>query len=108
MTKELKLSTDQQASVKAILEDQNTKMQDMRKDAGDKGKAVHEETHAKLVAVLNEDQKTKFEEIRNSTTDEIRKILNPDQKIKFEINPDLARSNGLTIGGILLDLAIKN
>lgn len=50
LTKELSLTTEQQAKVKTIFETQR-----------DKIKAVHDETHASLKEVFTPEQQTKFE-----------------------------------------------
>ena len=56
MTKKLNLSPDQQTSVKAALNDQRAKMEDLMKQM----KAIHEDTENKINAVLTADQKTKY------------------------------------------------
>lgn len=64
LTKDLKLTTDQQAAVKAALESQSAKMADVRKEAAEKSKAIHEETDTQINAVLNDEQKAKYAAIK--------------------------------------------
>ena len=64
MTKNLKLTPDQQSKVKAALDERNEKMKEIHKECGEKMKAVHEETDSKISAVLTPDQKTKFDRMR--------------------------------------------
>jgi Spy/CpxP family protein refolding chaperone len=50
LTEALGLTADQQAKIKALFDAQRAKM-----------KAIHEETRTKMMALLNSDQKAKFE-----------------------------------------------
>jgi protein CpxP len=68
MTKELNLSADQQAQIKPILTDTDQKMQALwqdqslsQQDRRAKMRAIHEDSRAKIEAVLNDEQKPKFE-----------------------------------------------
>lgn len=60
MTKHLDLTADQQAKVKAILEDSRVKMDAV----GAQMKALREKTDAEVKAVLTPSQQTKLEEIK--------------------------------------------
>jgi len=71
LTKMLNLSTDQQAKVKSIFEDQQNQMASLKQntsmsqeDRRAKFQAIHQDTHQKIQALLNDDQKAKFEEIK--------------------------------------------
>jgi periplasmic protein CpxP/Spy len=68
MTKKLDLSDDQQGKVKAILEDQRTKME-----------ALHNDT-----SIPREDKRGKMGEIHQSSETQIRTVLNEDQQKKFD------------------------
>ena len=68
MTKVLNLSADQQTQIKPILSDTDQKMQALwqdqsisRQDRHAKMQSIHEDSNAKIEAVLNSDQKQKFE-----------------------------------------------
>lgn len=70
MTKQLNLSDEQQNQLRPILADRQQQMQALwsdqslsREDRTAKMKTIREETHAKIEAVLNADQKTKFEQM---------------------------------------------
>lgn len=60
MTKELDLTPDQQARVKAVLEEQKPKMQALHEQK----KKLAEETHQRIESVLTEEQKAKFAEMK--------------------------------------------
>ncbi len=71
LTKRLDLSDDQQAKVKAVLEDQHTKMEALhndssiaREDKFGKMREIHENSSAQIKAVLNEDQQKKFDKMQ--------------------------------------------
>ncbi len=68
MTKKLDLSDDQQGKVRAILEDQHTKME-----------AVHNDT-----SIPREDKRGKMGEIHQNSETQIKAILNEDQQKKFD------------------------
>jgi len=68
MTKHYKLSADQQAQIKPILAAQQQQMEQLRSDSSisrddkrAKMQSMHEDTKAKIEAVLNPDQKAKFD-----------------------------------------------
>lgn len=68
MTKELNLSSDQQTQIKPILADIDQKMQALwqdqslsQQDRRAKMRAIHEDSRAKIEAVLNDEQKQKYE-----------------------------------------------
>ena len=68
MTKALNLSTDQQAQIKPILENQHQQMMQVhqdqslsRQDKMTKMKSLNGDTNSKIEAVLNDQQKQKFE-----------------------------------------------
>jgi Spy/CpxP family protein refolding chaperone len=68
MTKRYKLTADQQSQIKPILQDEQQQMQSMRSDTStsredrrSKMMSLHEATNQKIEAVLNDDQKQKFE-----------------------------------------------
>ena len=71
LTKMLNLSTDQQAKVKSIFEDQQNQMASLKQntsmsqeDRRAKFQAIHQDTHQKIQALLNDDQKAKFEQMQ--------------------------------------------
>jgi Spy/CpxP family protein refolding chaperone len=71
LDQELKLSADQKAKIKPILEDQRTEMQKLRDDTSlprdqrmAKAKQQHEATQTKIRALLNSDQQKKFDEMK--------------------------------------------
>lgn len=68
LTHELNLSSDQQTQIKPLLVDQQQKMQTLFQDQSlaqeerqAKAKSITEDTHNKIEALLNEEQKQKFE-----------------------------------------------
>jgi periplasmic protein CpxP/Spy len=68
LTKELNLTEDQQAKVKSALEDEQRKISSLKQDS----------------SLSREDRRTKFEEIRKNTSQQIRAILNEDQQKKYD------------------------
>lgn len=60
MTKKLKLTSDQQSSVKSILDEQHKQMETMGKEFADKRKALHEDTDKKIKVLLNDQQKADY------------------------------------------------
>ncbi|MBT9330963.1 Spy/CpxP family protein refolding chaperone [Paracidobacterium acidisoli] len=71
MTKELNLSADQQAQIKPILADQDQQTQALwqdqslsQQDRRQKMRSIREGSRAKIEAVLNDDQKQKFESMQ--------------------------------------------
>ncbi|HVJ06845.1 MAG TPA: hypothetical protein VM554_00525 [Acidisarcina sp.] len=72
MTQKLNLSADQQTQIKPILESRNQQMEALhadstltRQDRMAKMKRIQEDTHSKIEAVLNDEQKKKFAEMRD-------------------------------------------
>lgn len=68
LTKELNLTDDQKAKVKSILEDQQKQMSSLREDS----------------SLSPEDRRSKFQEIRQSSSQNVRATLNKDQQKKFD------------------------
>ena len=68
LTKELNLTSDQQAKVLDILKSAQSKMQDLRSDS----------------SVPQEDRRSKMMEIHKASDDQIRATLDPDQQKKFD------------------------
>lgn len=71
MTKALNLTADQQTQIKPLLDARRQQMMQMhedksltREDRMTKFKALDDDTHAKISAVLNDQQKTKFEKMQ--------------------------------------------
>jgi periplasmic protein CpxP/Spy len=76
LTKKLNLSDDQQAKVKAVLEDQHTKMEALRNDSSiaredkfGKMREIHESSNTQIKAVLNDDQQKKFDKMQQEQHD---------------------------------------
>ncbi len=72
LTKALTLSADQQAQVKPILEARRQQMIQLHQDSSlsrddrmAKMKSMDEDSHAKIEAILNDQQKAKFEKMRD-------------------------------------------
>lgn len=68
MTKALNLTPDQQSQIKPILQDRDQKMQTLwqnqslsREDRHTQMQAIQQDTHSRIEAVLNDEQKQKFE-----------------------------------------------
>lgn len=68
MTQQLKLTDEQQAKIKPILEIQHNKMMDLRQDT----------------SMSREDRFAKFREIRQDSLEKIKPILTPDQQKQWE------------------------
>ena len=71
MTKALNLTADQQTQIKPLLDARRQQMMQMhedksltREDRMTKFKALDDDTHAKISAVLNDQQKAKFEKMQ--------------------------------------------
>ncbi|MGB7548415.1 MAG: hypothetical protein WBM14_11750 [Terracidiphilus sp.] len=71
LTKQLDLSADQQSRIKPLLVERRQKMQALfedqslsREDHRAKADSIRDETHGKILAVLNEEQKQKFDAMR--------------------------------------------
>jgi periplasmic protein CpxP/Spy len=68
LTKKLNLSSDQQAKIKSILDDQQSQAQTMRQDS----------------SLSQQDRHSKMMQLRQTTHEQIRSALNPDQQQKFD------------------------
>ena len=68
MTKDLKLTTDQQTKVKSILEDEQKKAQDLRNDSSSDRQAMRQ----------------KMMQLRQDTNNQVRALLDDKQKEKFD------------------------
>ena len=68
LSKKLNLSSDQQAKVQGILENQQQQMQSLRQDT----------------SLSKEDKRAKVADLRQSTSSQIRALLNGDQQKKFD------------------------
>jgi periplasmic protein CpxP/Spy len=68
LTKKLNLSSDQQAKLKPILEDQRKQME-----------AVHSDT-----SLSRQDRMSKMQDLRKSSDDQIKGVLNEDQQKNFD------------------------
>jgi protein CpxP len=71
MTAKLNLTADQQAQIKPILQDRQTQMMALHSDSTLAGpdkmakmKSINQESHAKIEAVLNDEQKKKWAEMQ--------------------------------------------
>ena len=78
MTKQLKLTDEQQAKIKPILEEQHNKMMDLRQDT----------------SMTREDRFAKFREIRQESLQKIKPILTPEQQKKWEKMQQMRRRRG--------------
>ena len=68
LTQKLNLTSDQQAKVKSILEDQHNQMASLKQDT----------------SMSEQDRHAKFQQIHQDTQQKIRGVLNDDQKAKFD------------------------
>ena len=68
MTKMLNLSNDQQTKVKSILQDEHKQIASLRQDT----------------SLTQEDRHAKFQQIHGATAQKIRDVLNDEQKTKFD------------------------
>jgi len=68
MTKMLNLSDDQQTKVKSILQDEHKQIASLRQDT----------------SLAQEDRHAKFQQIHGATAQKIRDVLNDEQKTKFD------------------------
>jgi Spy/CpxP family protein refolding chaperone len=78
MTKQLKLTDEQQAKIKPIIEEQHNKMMDLRQDT----------------SMSREDRFAKFREIRQESMKKISPILTPEQQKKWEKMQEMRRRRG--------------
>ena len=76
LDKSLKLTDDQKASIKPILEDRQKKMESLhsdtslsREDRMSKMKSIREESNGKIRDVLNDDQKKQFDDMQQHMRD---------------------------------------
>ena len=67
MTKQLNLTDDQQQKIKPILENESTQMQSLRADS----------------SLPQQDRMAKMQQIRQTSSEQIKPILNADQQQKF-------------------------
>jgi protein CpxP len=68
LSKKLNLSSDQQAKLKPILEDQRTQMEAVHNDA----------------SLSRQDRMSKMQDLRKSSDEQIKAVLNPDQQKNFD------------------------
>ncbi|HET7100554.1 MAG TPA: hypothetical protein VFJ52_05335 [Terriglobia bacterium] len=68
LTKQLKLTDEQQAKIKPILEEQHNKMMDLRQDT----------------SMSREDRFARFREVRQDSLEKIKPILTPEQQKQWE------------------------
>jgi len=78
LTRELNLTTDQQTQIKPLLVERQQKMQSLFQDQ----------------SVAPEDRRTQGRTIMQGTNNSIKALLNDDQKQKFEAMQDRMRRNG--------------
>lgn len=78
LAKELGLSDEAKAKVKTILDDQRTKMTELRKDT----------------AMSAEDKRAKAKEIREATTAKLKEILTAEQLAKYQAQMQRNRPGG--------------
>lgn len=79
LTDKLSLTDDQQAKVKAILEDSHSQMQKLmqddsmsREDKMAKGRSLREASNGKIRELLTDDQKKKFDDMQKEMQDRMR------------------------------------
>jgi Spy/CpxP family protein refolding chaperone len=68
LTEELKLTDEQKPKVKAVIEDENKQMQELRGDT----------------SLSREDRRSKITSMREATNKKLKEILKPDQWDKYE------------------------
>jgi hypothetical protein len=85
----LNLTEDQQARVKAIMEDHHQQMEAMMKDGAlsqqdkdAKMRSMHDSVHAKVREVLNDDQKPKFDAMVKDMEDHMHSHHDKDKDHK--------------------------
>jgi protein CpxP len=78
LTRELGLSPDQQGQIKPILADRQQKMQALMQDQ----------------SLSGEDRRSRFQAIRQDSQSRIEAVLNDQQKQKFEFMPARRHGNG--------------
>jgi periplasmic protein CpxP/Spy len=79
LTKALNLTSDQQAQIKPILENQQQQMMQIHQDTSlsrddkmAKATSLHEDTKSKIEAVLNDQQKQKYEAMQQKMQERMR------------------------------------
>jgi periplasmic protein CpxP/Spy len=87
MAKRLDLTSDQQTQLLPILQDRDTQMGNLRTDTSmsqddrrGKMKSIREETDNKIRALLNDDQKKKYDEMQQQMRDRMRDHQAPPQQ----------------------------
>ncbi len=68
LTKQLKLTSDQQAKVLDLFKSEQSQMEGLRSDS----------------SLSQDDRRSKMMEIRKTTNDQVRGLLDPDQQKKFD------------------------
>jgi Spy/CpxP family protein refolding chaperone len=66
LVEQLNLTPDQKTKVQPILDAAKPQMEQIRRDAMQKSKAVMDDTFAKIKPMLTADQQTKLEELKNN------------------------------------------
>ncbi len=79
MAKQLNLTPDQTTQLRAIMQEQRTKMEALRSDTSDTQRdrrkqmmAIHEEEVGKIHAILTPEQKTKYDAMQAEMRDQMR------------------------------------
>lgn len=82
LTKTLNLSSDQQTQIKPILENQQQQMMQIHQDTSlsrddrmAKAKSLHEDTTSKIEAVLNDQQKQKYEAMQQKMQERMQQKM---------------------------------
>jgi periplasmic protein CpxP/Spy len=87
LSETLSLTDDQKGQIRPILEDRHQKMQSIRSESSlsrqeriSKMRSIFEESDNKIRAVLNDDQKQKFDEMRQQRRERMQKRGGTDNK----------------------------
>lgn len=82
LTKTLNLSSDQQTQIKPILENQQSQMMQLHQDTSlsrddkmAKAKSLHDDTTSKIEAVLNDQQKQKYEAMQQKMQERMQQRM---------------------------------
>jgi hypothetical protein len=82
LTKALNLTSDQQTQIKPILENQQQQMMQLHQDQSlsrddkmAKAKSLHEDSTSKIEAVLNPDQKQKYEAMQQKMQERMQQKM---------------------------------
>jgi Spy/CpxP family protein refolding chaperone len=82
LTKALNLSSDQQTQIKPILENQQSQMMQLHQDSSlsrddkmAKAKSLHDDTTSKIEAVLNDQQKQKYEAMQQKMQERMQQRM---------------------------------